>query len=825
MRWLILLLAACTTFEPVPRETCGNGVLEPGEDCDSSDATCVHCAVTCATAADCPSDAYSCGVDGRCAAPGGALGTPAQAGLFLVDDYRTTDIDGDHIDDVVGVSRTALVVKPGDVGGTLARGETQLTPSQTGPAAFGDLDNDGTLDVTLATADGLVSYGSPFGTLSPLAIQSGISSNGDPVDVRMVFGLGPATIGAFLVDPNTNDVILGVVDFASNTPLLAALPCSPIAAADFSPDLVDVYKVSQDTDLALDAIVAMTSHDGNLCVLDVHKDTIISTPTVTVITPANPPALANKPILADLDGDSDRCPDVIATDGGAHALQHWPAQMASGRCAYGAGAALPSIAQLPASSRPFGHAPFGTAFLGTNEGIVFPDGVWTLEIGGWTQVYASPRPLSMSTTGDVDGDGRPDLVVAGAGSPDVDVLYRTTNGFASYQLFRVPTSAPVTTITLGDFDGNTRKDLAYTERVGAHERMMVAFDSGTRLGAPIEVGTFSGILSVAPAAFPSNADPSFQTSDLIVLQSTSAAPVLTILVGNAQRVLIPYYDPRSGTIANQTVLRTTVVGSFSGAAYPDVIALATPKPNPSNAEVRAWGIPGPITTISDVKTDGTVVSSAVDCSHDFGTGFCAEDASYLAWPASGHDVVIGVDHNDHVARVDPVGSSAGSTMISALTPPMGAAVHQLAAADLDGDGAPELIATFDGAVLVCTVDPSGTPTTCEDASPSGVTCDDATAARITLSDPTTPAPGLDLVAACHDSEGGVLYRIHDGGDLAFTAEELARSAAPLRYVRTGDINGDGLDDVIGIAGDTGAQTLVVFPQCSSRDLSTCGAHP
>jgi hypothetical protein len=106
-----------------------------------------------------------------------------------------------------------------------------------------------------------------------------------------------------------------------------------------------------------------------------------------------------------------------------------------------------------------------------------------------------------------------------------------------------------------------------------------------------------------------------------------------------------------------------------------------------------------------------------------------------------------------------------------------------------------------------------------------VTCDDATAARITLSDPTTPAPGLDLVAACHDSEGGVLYRIHDGGDLAFTAEELARSAAPLRYVRTGDINGDGLDDVIGIAGDTGAQTLVVFPQCSSRDLSTCGAHP
>jgi hypothetical protein len=823
MRWLILLLAACTTFEPVPRNTCGNGVLEPGEDCDSTDATCVHCAVTCTTAADCPNAAYTCGVDGVCAAPGGALGTPTEAGLFLVDDYRTTDIDGDHIDDVVGVSRTALVVKHGDVGATLARGETQLTPSQTGPAAFGDLDNDGTLDVTLATADGLVSYGSPYGTLSPLDVQSAISSNGTPVDVRMVFGIGPVTLGTFLVDPNTGNILLGIVDFASNTPLAGAVPCAPLAAADFASDLVDVYKVSQDSDISTDAVVAMTSHNGKLCVLAIHKDTVFSAPSVSVITPANPPSLTHKPVLADLDDNNDRCPDVIDTDGGAHAMQHWPGRMASGRCAFGPGAALPAIDQLPASSRPFGHAPFGSAFLGTNEGVVFPDGVWTLETDRWVQIYASPRPLTMSATGDVDGDGRPDLVVAGAGSPDVDVLYRTNSAFASYQLFRVPTAAPVTSITLGDFDGNSHEDLAYTEHVADHERMMVAFDEGTRLGAPIEVGTFAAILSIAPAAFPSHADPSFQTSDLLVLQPSTSGPVLTILVGSAQRVLIPYYDPRN--VAETTVLRTAVVGSFTGGTYPDVIALATPKPNPSNSTARAWGIPGPITTFSGDRSDGTPIPNAVDCSHDFGTGFCAEDARYLAWPASGHDVVLGVDRNNVAARFDPTGASAGASTIPALAPPMGAASNQLAAADLDGDGAPELIATFDSAVFVCTVDASGTPTTCKDATPAGVTCSDATPAHVGFADPTTTAPpGLDLVAACRDADGAVLYRLHDAGALAFTGDVLARSSDDLRYVRTGDVNGDGLDDVIAVAGKPGDQTLVVFPQCSSRDLATCGAR-
>ena len=58
---IIALLAGCTSFEPIARNTCGNGLLEPGEDCDSNDPRCVRCAVLCASNADCPTSDYTCG--------------------------------------------------------------------------------------------------------------------------------------------------------------------------------------------------------------------------------------------------------------------------------------------------------------------------------------------------------------------------------------------------------------------------------------------------------------------------------------------------------------------------------------------------------------------------------------------------------------------------------------------------------------------------------------------------------------------------------------------------------------------------------------------
>lgn len=832
MKWLFLgLLAACTSFDAVPRNVCGNGVLEPGEDCDSTDATCVRCAVTCTKAADCPSGDYSCGVDGTCHAPLGALATPIEGGLFLVDDYKITDVDHDKIGDVVGVSRTSIVVRHGDVGGALTRTDAQVTPSQTGPAAFGDVDNDGTLDVTMATADGLVTYASPFGTLSPLDVTQAVGTGGMTFDARDLFSIGPLAIGAFSVDAQNNDVVLAVIDFGSSAQLQFFVPCGAIDAADFSPDLVDVYQVNQDTDLATDIVIALTSRSGKLCVMALHKDNAFAVAGVTNITQPNPPTLSTKPVLADLDGDNDRCPDVITSEGGARMMRHWPGAMVGGHCTLsGTGDPLPSMDAEAPSAHPFGHAAFGGVVFTGPDGLVMPDGIWAFAGTTWNQIYASPRPISLATNGDLDGDGRPDVVIGGGGTNDLDVLYRTNNLVTpTYQLFRVPTAAPVTSITIGDFDGDASRDVDYTEHIGDHERMMVAYGEGARLAMPVEVATFANVVALARVALPSNSDPSFETNDLIVLQTVMGVPALTILVGNAQRTMIPYYDPRSTqkqgpmmnmpSIQESTVLRTTAVGSFTGSTYRDVLAIATPKPTQQgDPTARGWGIKGPVAQFNGAKSDGTLLSGAVDCTHDFGTGWCAEDASYLAFSASGHDIVIAVDHNGKAIHMDVGGTSPSAGFISQLTPPMPGPAHQLSAADLDGDGTPELIATYEGAVFVCKVDATGVPTACNEVGAmTGATCTDATAIKI----PTTA-----LVAACHDASGGVVYKITDNAG-TFSTEVLARSSDDLRYVRGGDVNGDGLDDVVAASGDRGDQTLVIFPQCSTRDVATCqlGAHP
>lgn len=806
MRWLILLLAACTTFEPVPRDTCGNGVLEPGEDCDSSDPSCVRCSVVCTAASDCPDATYACGVDGLCHAPGGALDKPVEGGLFLADDYRVTDVDHDGIGDVLGMSRTSLVVKHGDVAASLARTDSLLTPSQTGPGGFGDLDNDGSLDVTLATADGLVSYASPYGTLSPLDVQSTISGTGGPVDVRMGFPITPVTLGAFIVD--NGQVLFAVIDFGNVNNVVGAVPCAPLAPADFSPDLVDVYQVNQDTDTSYDTVIALTSRDHNLCALSVHKDNLLAAATITQAGPQIATTITAKPVLADLDNDGDRCPDLITSDTGPRTMMHYPGAMSGGHCLLGTRAPLPPINDAPGTDHAIGHATFAPAALGTGpDALVLPSGIWTISGNSWTSVYASPRPLARAVNGDVDGDGWSDVVLAADGADDLDVLYRSSSVFATFQLYRVDTAATVSTVTLGDFDGDGQKDIDYTERVGDHERMMVAYGDGARVGTPTEVGTFSSVVSIARITLPTSNDPLLQISDLLVLQpGSSGQPTLTFLLGSPQRVLLPYFDPRVGNSGE--VLRTAVVGSFGGGStYRDILAIGTAKPGAATVDARAWRIAGPPTAFDGTTSAGTVIAGATDCSHDGGTGFCAEDATYLAFPAGAQDTVVAIDPHGRAAHLTQSGMMVAATEVPALAasgPPT-----TLTAADLDGDGAPELIATFDGALLVCTVDASGAPAACTDVSPA-MNCLDAAPARL--------GTGTDLVALCHDGTESVLYRIHDGA-----ADVLARSPRDLRRLRVGDVDGDGLDDIVAAAGEQGEQSLLVFPQCSSRDL-TCGGH-
>jgi len=133
----------------------------------------------------------------------------------------------------------------------------------------------------------------------------------------------------------------------------------------------------------------------------------------------------------------------------------------------------------------------------------------------------------------------------------------------------------------------------------------------------------------------------------------------------------------------------------------------------------------------------------------------------------------------------------------------------------------ELVASFAsstsgaGAVVACTMT-AGVPAECDDLTATVravapvTACIDAAPGKIGLAG--SPAA---LVVLCSDGAGSALYSVGRDAD-GFHASLLARGTS-LTGIRIGDVTGDGVDDVIGVAGDQ----IVVFPQCTTRNLDSC----
>ena len=871
MKWLLVLLVGCTSFDPIARNVCGNGIVEPGEDCDSTDPTCIACAVVCTTAMDCPNTAYTCGIDDRCHAPGGTLGQGQVAGSFAVDSYRITDIDQDGIGDVVGTSRSSINVRHGAASGQLSVLESTLTPTQTGPASFGQLDGDASLDVAITTPDGIVAYTSPYGSLSPLDVNNLISdpNASNALDVRYVFTVTHEAIGGFVVD-DSNDANHGkvgyaVFDFADIKHPPTGAPCNQIIdQTELSPDNIDVYQVGADGVTPADIVVAMLTGTGpqkRLCVMAIHKQGLLSLSTVTDITPANAPTYTTKPILADLSVDTDHCPSLIDVDGGPGALKKYDgtaAALGDHHCTLKAAApGGDGVAAVPVgspSTKLIGRAALNPTFTGyANDQIVTSDGIYVYNGASFAAVYVSARPWSHVAFADLDKDGSTDLVLAGQGADDLDILYnRSVLTYPVYELLRLDTAAEVSSIVIDDYDGNGYLDIAFTEKLANHTALDVAYNTSDRPLDPIQVGTAADLIAFAKIGFPDSADPLDQVADLLVLTPGDPYAGLTFLHGSAQRTMMPYFDPRGtdGAVNYQktTLFRATAIGSFvptigGGADHPDLVGIAVPTTTGSTAgpDPLVWIAAGNVVTLDSTQSDGAKLTGLAACGLGTANTGCVEEAVYFPWQvASGHDVVFALDHTKSptASVFDPsslAATSIAATKASGFSPiPTGSIIQALHAADLDGDGSQELIAAFapsdtgaKGGVLVCKVDGSGQPHDCTDlvagaiaAVAPGAVCFDAAPGHFTARDRfASAAAPPDLVVACKDT-GTTLYRVtaQAGG---YTADVLLHTSTALSSIQVGDVTGDGVDDIVALEGAAGTQSLVVFAQCTSRNASSC----
>lgn len=847
---LAVFLTACTDFESLDRGVCGNGLIEEGEDCDSSDPSCVRCAVTCDEAADCPTGAYACGTDGLCHAPGGTLAPPVSAGPFQVNDYRITDIGGDGTGDVVGSSRTSIVIKPGDPSGLLGKGTSIVTPFQTGRTAFGDLDGDGSLDLTMTTPDGLVSYTSPLGELTPLPVQSSLGGAGNGnFELAGLYRVSNYALGAWLASTQNDTLLLSVFDLGDAMRDETVLPCNQqFRASKLTEQSYEVYRLSADDSPSTEVVLAitgeLTSGSTRTCVVAITK-TQTSKATITDITPLGAQTgLVGKPVLADLDFDADTCPSLLAisTQG---LIRNFDGARAGG-------------CTLPATSNTFnppnvtpgavlvGRLPLtpGIALV-ANDLLVLSDGVYAATVLGPTKVYVSPRKIARAEFGDINGDGRVDGIVASEGEDDIDVLLRTQD--PGYQLVRLDTASRITSLTIGDYDGNGIEDIAYTELIDEYQRLAVSFSTADRPLEPISVGAFPNNISIVRLQVPDSLDPQGLAADLAVLtlKTGMRPPTVTVLHGSSQRTLLPYFNPMPSPAAailqKAHQFRGAVVGRFAGGdELADIAAIGVPvqghPDNNASTPIKAWVMRGTTVGPDGTVTPGKPITGVIDCTRTIApSGLCVDDAFFLAWHSTDRDVVLMFARNG-VGLVDPASVNAALPLTTApgkLNDHAGLGFRNAVAADLDGDDREDVIAVFSKPevpqwkVLACKNTGAGA-LDCYDHEPGlraipGVErCVDAAPGKIRYEDPFSPeSVGSDLIVLCRSGpSSSLLIRVSTEGD-GYKYEELMRVPEVLESLRVGDVTGDGLDDIAVLSNDHGAETLEVMRQCSSRDANVC----
>ncbi len=852
----IVVFAGCTSFDPIERGVCGNGLLEPGEDCDSNDPSCVACQVACRAASDCPTTAYACGVDGFCHAPSGAVSPATAASPLLATDVRISDIDGDGIGDVLALSNTSVVVRFGDAHAALTSSYTIATPDQTATPAIADLDGDGRLDVAIAAADGLVELASPYGTPSPQISRIPLADPmGNTFSAEAMWRIDDTVVGALLSD-GEGPMEIAVLDFTpSGLVMTAATLCDASRdATDFSIADLDVYDAS-----ATDVVVSVPTGSGATrvaCVVAIH--TSGTTATFTDITPTGA-APQRKLVFADLDFDTDPCPSLIDSDAGGAGLRVWDGSMTGGHCTLATTTTTLPTGDDDPSTVAVGRIPLqpGIAFAG-NDALVLSTGI-DLYIAGLpptlAPVFSSERRLDGVVSGDLDNDGNVDAVLSAEGEDGLDVVYRVVDGWTpGFIVARLETAGIVTAMAIGDFDGNGVNDVAFTEHLLDHDRLSVAYDTPGRTQTTIAQGTLDRAVSLVSFQLQDSTDPVGVVGDLIVLdqqQGVSTPQAVSIVEGSPDRTMLAYFDPRpSGDPPPHYAYRGVVAGDFVASTgtsqYPDVLAFAPVASATGDLPIKMFRLDGTAAGLDPNDPldhdDGVAIAGVTYCSNDPAAGGpCLDDAVLIAWPtATNHDVVIGVDRESppRAFVIDPWSTAPSATAAPAVTAgvPAGANIRSLRAVDLDGDGTPELVVAFSpsadaaasdpGLVLACTVAANGVPSTCSDLGAvvagvlPGATCSDAAPGTVAFRDPTTPASvGTSLIALCHDATGdGALVRI-DSSAGSYSATEIASGLGSLRAVEVGDVTGDGVDDIVALQGDAGSRSITVLAQCSSRDLA------
>jgi hypothetical protein len=300
---------ADTGFCRPTANVCGNGVVEPGEDCDSSEPPCRACRIGCTAAGVCPSGSF-CGQGNICRRPTGTYTLTAPFGGTLADRFGLLDVNRDGFPDFVARSGSRVTVwlndKQGGSAGVYATGEV--------PGELAD-----------AVVPGVSAPGLTVGSAAPLLSVIGDRgvmllsvSNGALVPAALTSSLLPITgqqfQGTLARDPNGDGAPLYFdpktkvfhlyqlpTDVSNgNTATLAATIDPSVAPCSYTP--TTAYAQIATPPSRRSTLVLGFDAGSAFCVAEPNAAGGFDL-TRLDFSAASGDSLASEPILADLDGD------------------------------------------------------------------------------------------------------------------------------------------------------------------------------------------------------------------------------------------------------------------------------------------------------------------------------------------------------------------------------------------------------------------------------------------------------------------------------------------------------------------------------------------
>lgn len=832
---------SCADLPTLAANQCGNGVVDPGEDCDSFPSGACRppgdpnaCRFDCSA---CPSG-WGCDVDEKiCRKPVGAFSTTATTSFEATTArLELADFDGDGRQDVIAHAqadasgRETVRVFYFDGAGPPAKSVT-LGASAISPVVL-DINRDGKrADLMFAAAEtGInVMLGAADRTLAPIAFPRfpfppGSSArlvrvNGMELPLEVKFVRAVPIIFAELA-PGENLIALATTQ--SGDPkknALAALdrPAGKMVGEPIASNIVDgPGRECEEVIWAWQGEGALqwieTCTPGNLPFIDPTRR-----PNVLFTLPGGD-KIQRTPVAVDLnsdghadllvegelnayvafgrgDGTFSAKPDLSVGSGELSTIECAVRNVRTGmplpafRCGAPLAAYAPAKKVLPNEQT---LVAFPLFILATRKiAAVAPGGVL---IEGIAVARPGGTGWSVARFDDFNGNGYVDVVAASDNASDIEFFNGT-----STELFnpgRIRTDSPVRNLSSGDYDGDLINDLGFVE-IGAGgptiDGISVAYGNYAGVPeAPLRLGVFPNVIQ-AQTAKAAGFDETLQLG--IIYKGEGNTDLIAILEGGGDRQLLSPFA-LAAIMGEDLVTASPFVvaaGDYDGDTKVDAISFGYDQVpgSLSRGPLRAWFVKGrgdgrfmPPSSSEEIK------SLALDSLRRI---IATAKSANLNDDPRDEAVILGVDPSGTKALLSTISLKGSVAQISpslpvANVPASAIGRLDLELADLDGDGKIDAIFTVHASKSVAQVAWGRGDGTFDVA---GATVVDLGA------DTTRPraiaAAQLDTDAAREllVSTGEATYRVEASGHTLSVVKILP----PADAIAAGDINGDGLPDI------------------------------